>query len=31
MMTYMMIGALAVLVLLSMAGDVSIYSRKRYR
>jgi hypothetical protein len=31
MLTYLMIGALAVLVLLSMAGDVSVYSRKPQR
>jgi hypothetical protein len=27
----MMIGALALLVLLSMAGDVSSYGKKRFR
>ena len=31
MLTYMMIGALALLVALSMAGDVSSYSGKRFR
>jgi hypothetical protein len=31
MLTYMMIGALALLVFLSMAGDVSSYSDKRFR
>jgi hypothetical protein len=31
MLTYMMIGALALLVALSMAGDVSSYGKKRFR
>lgn len=31
MMTVMMIGAFALLVFLSMAGDFASYSGKRYR
>lgn len=31
MLTYLMIGALALLVLLSMAGDFASYSGKRFR
>ncbi len=31
MLTYLMIGALALLVALSMAGDFSVYGDKRFR
>jgi hypothetical protein len=31
MLTYLMIGALALLVFLSVAGDFTIYSGKRFR